>query len=180
LLEPGLQLDLPRARRAYKYDDLGAIVLIRELRGRGLSMRCLRNAVAWFAAQVRGGERWASRRIWTDGKDQFVFEPEQTSGDAAAHRGRSGCSIFLPDLVEGLLGCTDPALRALARHVEIRPDVQAGQPVIRNTRLTTALIAGIAGPEVELSLVRDVYPDLTPDEIEAAVGFEKALGRLAA
>jgi len=28
--------------------------------------------------------------------------------------------------------------------------------------------------------VRDIYPDLTSAEIQAAVGFEKALGRLAA
>src|SRR5436309_2800815 len=73
VLSPGLELELKRARRAYTYDDLGAILLIRELRGRGLPMQRLRKAVAWFEAQTASGERWTNRRVWTDGRDLFLF-----------------------------------------------------------------------------------------------------------
>jgi len=55
LLPPGLQLAFPRARRAYTYNDLGAIMLIRELRGRGLPMQRLRKAAVWFESQARSG-----------------------------------------------------------------------------------------------------------------------------
>ena len=182
LLPPGLQLAFPRARRAYTYNDLGAIMLIRELRGRGLPMQRLRKAAVWFESQARSGEHWANRRVWTDGRDLFMFESDETPGGpiAASRGGQQGCSVMLPDVVEGLRREMPPKLRDLARHVEIAPEIEAGQPVIRGRRLTTALVASIAGPNADVARVRDIYPDLTSAEIQAAVGFEKALGRLAA
>jgi uncharacterized protein (DUF433 family)/DNA-binding transcriptional MerR regulator len=182
LLTPGLELDLPRTHRAYTYDDLGAIFLIRELRGRGLSMQRLRKAAAWLKMQTASGALWANRRVWTDGRDLFLFERDAEPGEplAATRYGQTGFSVFLPDVVEGLLAQAAPAFKDVSGYVEINPHIQAGQPVIHRTRLTTALVAGIAGSSVDVARVRDVYPQLTAEAIRAAVTFEIVLGRLAA
>lgn len=181
LLLPGLELDLPRARRAYTFDDLGAIMLIRELRGRGLPMQRLRKAVAWFEAEAAHGRPWTNRRVWTDGRDVFVFERDDDADEplAATRHGQKGFSVLLPDVIEGLAHGS-PALRHVGEYVEISPHVQAGQPVLRSTRLTTALVADIAGPEVDIERVRRLYPDVSAEAVRAAVQLEQTLGRLAA
>jgi len=181
LLTPSVHSELPRAGQLYTYDELGVILLIRELRGRGVSMHRLRIAVRWLETQTASGERWTNRRLWTDGKDIYTFADAGIEVPLVASRaGQGGFAVFLPDVLDGLFNGPLSNIREYREYVEISPDIQAGQPVVRGTRLTTLLIAGIAGQAVDIPRVRDVYPELSDPQINAAVRFETELGRLAA
>jgi uncharacterized protein (DUF433 family) len=59
-------------------------------------------------------------------------------------------------------------------YIEIRPDVQRGEPVIRGTRVTAYTIAEIANRGTPVHEILRHYPSLTVEQIEAARDFARA------
>lgn len=56
-------------------------------------------------------------------------------------------------------------------HIEQRPDVMLGQPVIKGTRLTVRqVLEDLADGATEQDLL-DAYPRLRPEHIQAALAF---------
>ena len=56
-------------------------------------------------------------------------------------------------------------------HIEIRPDVMLGKPVIRGTRITVELILRRISEGANEDDILDSYPHLTREDIRAAVAF---------
>jgi uncharacterized protein (DUF433 family)/DNA-binding transcriptional MerR regulator len=56
-------------------------------------------------------------------------------------------------------------------HVEVDPERLSGRPTIRGRRVSTEMVAKIAGRAGGREVLRDEY-DLTDDEIDDAVGYE--------
>jgi uncharacterized protein (DUF433 family) len=55
--------------------------------------------------------------------------------------------------------------------VTINPDVRSGQPIIRGTRITVWDILGWLGGGITESQILADYPELTSDDIKAALQF---------
>lgn len=55
--------------------------------------------------------------------------------------------------------------------IEINPNVMLGKPVIRGTRITVELILRKLGEGATVADLLDAYPRLTPDDIQAAIGY---------
>lgn len=180
LIRPSIETDLSRASRLYTHADLGAIILVRELRGFGLSMQRLRRAAAWFESQSREGEPWTNRRVWTDGADLFTFADDGSTPVAASRSGQAGIAAFLPDVIDGLFANRLHNIPAVQEYIAIDPEVECGLPVVKGTRLTTRFVANVAGPQSDVQRVHDLYPQLSQAAIQAAIQFEQELGRLAA
>lgn len=62
--------------------------------------------------------------------------------------------------------------RAKRDHIESRPGVLAGEPVIRGTRIPARLVADLIKQGYSKKNIRDEY-DLTPEQIDAAVIFDR-------
>ena len=59
----------------------------------------------------------------------------------------------------------------VSSQITINPGVRSGQPIICGTRITVADILGWLGAGIgESEILRD-YPELAPEDIEAAVQF---------
>jgi uncharacterized protein (DUF433 family) len=59
-------------------------------------------------------------------------------------------------------------------HIEQRPDVMMGKPVIKGTRLTVELILeGLAEGATEQDLL-DAHPRLRTEQVRAALAYAKA------
>jgi uncharacterized protein (DUF433 family) len=56
-------------------------------------------------------------------------------------------------------------------HIEIRPDVMLGKPVIRGTRITVELILRRISEGTQEDDILASYPHLTRTDIRAAVAF---------
>jgi len=62
----------------------------------------------------------------------------------------------------------------MTERVEVNPAIMMGKPVIRGTRITVELILHkLAEGAREAELLED-YPNLTPDDIRAAVAYGAA------
>jgi uncharacterized protein (DUF433 family) len=55
--------------------------------------------------------------------------------------------------------------------IEINPDVMLGKPLIRGTRLTVELILRKISEGASEAELIDAYPNLTPEDIRAAVAY---------
>jgi uncharacterized protein (DUF433 family) len=64
-------------------------------------------------------------------------------------------------------------------HIEVDPDRHSGTPVVRGRRIPTSLVASLAETPDGRKLLREDY-ELTDEEIDDAVGYERDLAELAA
>jgi uncharacterized protein (DUF433 family) len=55
--------------------------------------------------------------------------------------------------------------------VVIAPDLHHGEPCIKGTRIPVAMIVGSLADGMEQSEVLDAYPQLTAEDIQAALGY---------
>ncbi len=60
--------------------------------------------------------------------------------------------------------------------IEINPNVMLGKPVIRGTRITVELILRKLSEGATFADLLDAYPRLTPDDIQAAIGYAADTG----
>ncbi len=60
---------------------------------------------------------------------------------------------------------------SITDRIEINPNVMLGKPVIRGTRITVELILRKLSEGATVADLLDAYPRLTPDDIQAAIGY---------
>ena len=65
-------------------------------------------------------------------------------------------------------------LRNFSPHVDMRPDVQAGRPIIKGTRIETATIAGYEQTGMSKKEIAETLW-VAEDQVGAALEFERAL-----
>ncbi len=65
----------------------------------------------------------------------------------------------------------------LAKHVSVDPNVCFGRPVIRGTRIWVALIVDNLAEGVSEEELLRAYPQLTHDDIRAALAFAAEMTR---
>ncbi|MDQ3693288.1 MAG: DUF433 domain-containing protein [Chloroflexota bacterium] len=65
-----------------------------------------------------------------------------------------------------------------SRPIEVRisrnPAVLGGKPIIRGTRLAVSLVAGWIDTGTSVEQILEDYPNLTRDDVEAAVAYARA------
>jgi uncharacterized protein (DUF433 family) len=61
----------------------------------------------------------------------------------------------------------------VATRVTVNPGVRSGQPILRGTRITVWDILGWLGGGMSESEILSDYPELTSDDIKAALQFAK-------
>lgn len=65
----------------------------------------------------------------------------------------------------------------LLNRVSVDPNVCAGKPCIRGTRIYIAIILGGLAEGLTPEQIIDHYPGLTPDDIRAALAYAAELSR---
>lgn len=56
-------------------------------------------------------------------------------------------------------------------HIQADPDVLAGKPVVKGTRLSVELLLGLLGAGWTQEQILDNYPSLTPEGLQAVFAF---------
>ncbi len=59
----------------------------------------------------------------------------------------------------------------LLEHIEIDPQVLAGKPVIRGTRISVELILRMLSQGISVEEILGEYPHLTEEDIKAALAY---------
>jgi uncharacterized protein (DUF433 family) len=64
--------------------------------------------------------------------------------------------------------------RDFLERIVIDPTILVGKPVIKGTRIPVSLVLNLLGHGYDFPRIREAYPDLTDDDIKAAVNYSEA------
>lgn len=160
--------------RLYTFEDLRDLVVANTLRGQGARTRDIRTAIA-YVQSVDDVQRLAQANFGVfDG--QLVYLDED-GNPVAPHKG--GQRFFRVKMGEvfGTLGVDDPQHPVMrpAKRISVNPEVRGGTPVIEGTRIPTKLIAELVDEGAVEDEVAALYPRLTPEDVAAALAWERSL-----
>ena len=62
----------------------------------------------------------------------------------------------------------------LLKRVEVSAKIMAGKPVIRGSRIPVELILDVLAEDIPIAEILQAYPDLTREDIRAAVAYASA------
>lgn len=186
LIVPHTEAGRPGHRALYTYADLRELRVIRQLRRKGLALQRIRRAIEWLQPQVRQSQSWVDDfTLVTDGDRTFtlVRADEETpvglpifdmvQPDFSGHR---VFTAFVGDIVAQFTSDPDFLyLREFAQWVDIRPDILAGAPVAKHTRIPTSLIWELTTNGWGQQELLRAYPSLTAMGAEMAVKFEETI-----
>ena len=126
------------------------------------------------------GPAWGEVKVFVfDGAEVFTYSDRDGWGSTAPSKGGQKASdelfgetfsevkdnadaLLIP---KGFLGC-----------VQIDPSVRDGLPVVRGTRIRTQTLRDMVGANWTPRLIVDLaYPNLTEQQVQCAIGYEKFL-----
>jgi uncharacterized protein (DUF433 family) len=165
----------------YSYADAGEAILAHYLVEQGKRPGDVREIVHLLRDQY-GQWPLATAPLAHDGR-LLVARDEQrgtwVSLDRPQHDVMDATLLNLKDIREALKHGGWVAYKTPREHIEVDPDRRSGEPVVRGKRVTTAFVADLARTADGVSTLQDDY-DLTPDEINDAIGYETDLASLVA
>lgn len=163
LLEAHVMRGAPGRPRLYSWVDYMKVRAAKKLLQQGLTTRRIRNEISYLDAHIPD---WYLYPLY--GVDRQVVID---TGDvlATARPPRQAAMAVLEQLTEeGPLG----ELHEFQRYVSMHPDVMAGNPVIRGTRLETRFIRALVDRGIQSRTVADIY-HLRPNQVKRALEFDR-------
>jgi uncharacterized protein (DUF433 family) len=173
LLHPTFQIKWgKKTENIYSYYDLLLIRLVKRLKDKGFRTKVIKRALDTIST-LSGGDpyAWTRATICIDANMIVAFLPEKPEWNPiAASKGPQKMEVvFFPELLEELRRELVPDQ---FRFVEVDPRVLGGAPVVKGTRIPTALVYSM---QQEGRDPKEAYPDLTDDQIKDAKAYEEFL-----
>ncbi len=163
------------ADEGYSYADLAIIKLLRALRVKQLNLRsivvALRHLYDRFGSPDSPG--WQNAHLFILGKNVFAQKPDDWDTTLATRYGQKAEMRVLGELFEEDAALLVP--KTFSEYVEINLDVMEGQPVIRNTRVPTFMIAIMSEQGTQIDELTELYSPISIEAIKGALAFEKNL-----
>ncbi len=159
----------------YSYADLAIIKLLRALRIKQLNIRsivvALRHLYNRFGSP--NAPDWINAHVYILGKNVFAQKPDNWDTTLATRHGQRAEMRVLGELFEEEAALLVP--KTFSEYVEINLDVMEGQPVIKNTRIPTFMIAIMSEQGTQVDELAELYSPVAVKAIEGALAFEKSL-----
>jgi uncharacterized protein (DUF433 family)/DNA-binding transcriptional MerR regulator len=163
----------------YSYADVGEAILAHYLFDQGKPPRKIRELVEYLREEY-GQWPLAVAPLKHDGQLCVIWDEERStyvSADIPGHEVFEKTLLDLRAIRKALRQGGWVSLKNPRLHVEIDPDRHSGEPVIKGRRLSTHRVAALAAePSGRVALEKDY--ELTGDEIDDAVGYERDIAEL--
>jgi uncharacterized protein (DUF433 family) len=170
----GIIPHISRRPNVYSYADAGEAVLARYLIDQGLRPREIREIVEGLR-KTYGDWPLATAPLEHEGKLVVTREKDGLLFDAVEHPGHqvaAGTFLNLQEVRHALERGGWVALSKDRQHIQVDPERLSGQPVVRDRRISTEVVADLAKRPEGRDLLREDY-GLTEDEIREAVEYEE-------
>ena len=164
----------------YSYADLTIIKLMRALRADKLDLRSVGIALRHLFDRLGPPHQgWHDAHVYIMGNKVFAELPDEWETTAATQFGQKVETRVFGELFPILREQEEkgsilvPA--EFSQYVEINPGIMGGQPVVKDTRVPTAVLATLADKGRSLSELANLYAPIEPQAIKAAIDYERAL-----
>ena len=168
------------AERGYSYADLVLVKMLRALREKKIEFRSA--AVALRHLYQRLGppsRRWADAKVYFVGKRIYAYKPDEWPVTDATEYGQTVAEEMFGSLFDELRAQEDNASLIVPREfwkfVEVSPEIMGGAPVVRGTRIPTAMIADLSDDGMSLRELAHLYSPLSRGYIAKAIEYEQFL-----
>jgi uncharacterized protein (DUF433 family)/DNA-binding transcriptional MerR regulator len=177
----GIIPSISRRPRVYSYADAGEAVLVRYLVEHSFPTAKIRRIVENLRDEY-GQWPLATAPLKHDGRLAVIEEGDDLYIDAADGGNQRVIAKTLLDLKAVRIALANGGWVAYQHpraHIEVDPDRLSGQPVVRDSRVPTAIVADLARRPEGHALLKEDY-ELTDDEIREAVDYEADVEALVA
>lgn len=164
----------------YSFRDLVGLRVVAKLR-KQVPLQELRKVYQWL--RERSDSPWASLTFYLAGKVIYVEDPRSGRKETRRPRGQLAMSSFP---MERIANETLSAVRAdrsrdrtKVGHVSKTRGVASGQSVVAGTRIRTDAIWQFHNVGKTARQIQQQYPDLTIEDVLAAIEFEEKRRRIA-
>ena len=168
-IRPGLTARKGRGRkRLYAFRDLVSLRVAAQLRAHGISLQQIRKVHAHLKKLDYRQPLAELRFFLSDGRLYF----EEAATVRAGWRPEQVVASYLVPVGDIAHGLAKQVAKEHARRVgeiERRRGTLGGQPVIKGTRIAVASIKRLASQGASRSEILDMYPDLKPADVRAAL-----------
>jgi uncharacterized protein (DUF433 family) len=166
-----------RTQQGYSYADLAIAKVLHALKLRRLNLRsavgALRHLYSRFGPPTAVG--WADAHVFVVGKEVFAQKPDDWDTTLATKGGQKANISVLGQLVEEQGALLVP--REFSDYVEIDPLVMDGEPVVRDTRVPTSMLAMLFNEGTSVLRLAELYAPIPASTIRKAIEFEKGIGK---
>ena len=159
----------------YSYADLAIIKLMRGLRTKELNLRSVAIALRHLFDRLGpfNSPEWADAHLYVVGKEVFAQKPDDWKTTVATSHGQKVETHVIGELVEEEGRILVP--KDFGQYIEINPRIMEGQPVVRDSRVPTAVIAMLHRQGTPISELVELYSPLTRVQILKAIEYERGL-----
>lgn len=158
----------------FAFTDLRDIKVIDRLRKAGARTQNIRRAIDWLREQDNTA-RIAAANFYVIGRE--VFHDYGETRISATRRGQVSARFTVGDVMSEL-GATVTDIGGIVLHpipeVTIDPRVRGGTPVVRGTRVPTALVLEMHEEGLAPDQIRSAYPTVSPEAILPVVKWERS------
>lgn len=182
IIRPSLQLEEEGmvADEGYSYADLTLIRILKALRDRQLDFDSAAKALHHMYERLGPPDKgWANERVHIVGNQIFVDRPDEWEATEATKLGQKVATVIfgelfdeLRDLEEGASIIIPPQFRP---YIDINPNVMGGEPVVRHTRLPTAVLRTMLAKYKKMSKLVALYHPIPKKAIKKAIEYERYL-----
>jgi len=159
----------------YSYADLAIIKVLNALRIHRLNLRSV--VAAFRHLNERFGtptsRAWANAHVYVVNRDVFAQKPDDWETTLATRGGQKAEMKVLGELTEEEGALLVP--KQFTQYIEINPEVMDGEPVIKDTRVPTSMLAMLSSEGISSLELAKVYSPIPVVAIENAIDFEKRL-----
>ena len=164
----------------YSYADLTIIRITRALRQDRLTLDSVGIALSHLFDRLGPPSKgWADANVYIEGNKIYAEKKDNWGTTAATQFGQKVETRLFGDLFTELRDCEEPGEilvpRDLVPFVEINPNKMGGQPVVRGTRLPTAMVAALRDMGNSIAEIVRLYMTVSRQFIEKAIEYENYL-----
>ena len=179
IIKPSLKLmdgDLV-VLEGYSYADLTIIRIMRALRQDQLNLNSVGVALRHLYERLGPPDHgWADANVYIVGKRIYAEKQDEWETTAATQLGQKVETRVFGDLFKELReqeeGGSILVPKEFSTAVEINPKVMGGQPVVRNTRVPTSILATLREKGKSLAEIARLYKPIPKGAIEKAIEYE--------
>ena len=165
---------------AYSYADLSILRMSRAIRDKKLNMRsvciALRHLIERFGPPNQG---WANVHVHIENNHVYADKSDEWDITAADQGGQRVETRLFGDVFDILRDMDEEGAillpKGFSQCVAIDPAVMGGMPIIKDTRIPTAVVARKNQNGTTVSRLVDLFRPVSKQCIESAIGYEEYL-----
>ncbi len=155
-------------KRLYSFRDLVSLRVAAQLRSLGISLQQIRKVHAHLQ-NLDYRQPLAELRFFVSGGRLYFEEARTIRSGRRQEQVVASYVVPLGEIAQGLASQVAKAHDRRSGEIERRRGTLGGQPVIKGTRITVASIKRLARDGASRAEIRQLYPDLKPADIRAAL-----------